>query len=285
MTQFGRTMVAGLMAIALLGLAIACEPTAPPAPAPRDRPLVVTTTPVLRALVESIAGDQVEVLCLARSAETVRDEAPGRADLAAAHDADLILAIGHGYERWLSTVSLPASRVRRVGETALPNPLEVAGPTHQHGIEGGHTHQAIAATGWLDPALAAALATAVGAQLEAILPDAQLEPRIAQVRDELNELMQSAQLESVKDTTFAATSADAVYLVNGLGAEQQVLAHGETPPEGSIVLVLPGDVVPPNCSAAFLRIEPTPGQSLANLLSENLASVMQARRESVVDRE
>ncbi len=68
------------------------------------------------------------------------------ADLA---QADLILVHGNGYEQWLKTATLPASKVV---ETARDIPMiQTEGPTHSHGKGGEHSHAGVDPRTWTNP--------------------------------------------------------------------------------------------------------------------------------------
>ncbi len=76
--------------------------------------------------------------------------------------ADLIILNGASYAKWVSHVSLPASRMVDTS-TAFADqliPLEDQ-VTHSHGPGGKHAHGDVAFTTWLDPVLAAAQARAI----------------------------------------------------------------------------------------------------------------------------
>jgi zinc transport system substrate-binding protein len=76
--------------------------------------------------------------------------------------ADLILANGADYAKWMGKVSLPASKVVNTSEAMTGKYIKVEeGVTHSHGAEGEHVHYGYAFTTWLDFKMALAQAEAV----------------------------------------------------------------------------------------------------------------------------
>jgi len=86
--------------------------------------------------------------------------------------ADVILLNGAGYEKWLSKVSLPESKLVDTSAGFRHQYIEEgAGPSHQHGPGGEHSHGEIAFTTWLDLNLAMQQAGAVRHALVRRCPD------------------------------------------------------------------------------------------------------------------
>lgn len=85
--------------------------------------------------------------------------------------ADMILANGAGYAKWMNNVSLPSSRIVNTSKafaTSYIKLTEVA--THSHGPGGEHEHTGYAFTTWLDFNLAAEQAGQVKDALVSKLP-------------------------------------------------------------------------------------------------------------------
>lgn len=88
--------------------------------------------------------------------------------------ADVILANGADYARWMNNVSLPASRIINTSLKAEGKYIrEGHGHSHSHGPEGEHEHAGFAFTTWLDFHLAALQAEAVRDALITKLPEYQ----------------------------------------------------------------------------------------------------------------
>lgn len=87
--------------------------------------------------------------------------------------ANLILLNGASYAKWISHVSLPASRMvdtsMAFADQFIPIQSKV---THSHGLEGKHEHGDVAFTTWLDPVQAIAQARAIRDALARRRPDA-----------------------------------------------------------------------------------------------------------------
>ncbi len=102
--------------------------------------------------------------------------------------ADLILANGAGYAKWMEKVSLPSSKIVNTSEGFKDKFIEIKdGPTHSHGGDGAHSHTEIAFTTWLDFKLAIVQASAVKHALVRLIPDkaAALNQNFNILKDEL----------------------------------------------------------------------------------------------------
>ena len=157
-------------------LLLACRPEAapgesPPAASASDTLVVYAVNEPLRYFASRIGGERVEAVFPAPPGVDPTDWSPGGELVAAYQRADLILLNGLGYAGWTSRASLP--RATQVDTTAAFSdrliPIDGA-VTHQHGPSGAHSHQGVALTTWLDPALAALQARAVAAALTGARP-------------------------------------------------------------------------------------------------------------------
>lgn len=107
--------------------------------------------------------------------------------IAAMQQADLIFTNGASFEKWLSMVSLPESKLVNTSagfEDRLIYMKETT--THSHGAEGSHAHQGTAITCWMDLNLAIEQTKAIEQALVRLLP-----AEVALVQ------AQSAELQSV----------------------------------------------------------------------------------------
>lgn len=81
--------------------------------------------------------------------------------------ADLILANGANYAKWMEKVSLPSSKVINTSKSNEDKYIEIQqGSTHSHGGDGEHVHYGYAFTTWLDFKIAAGQAHTI---LEALI--------------------------------------------------------------------------------------------------------------------
>jgi zinc transport system substrate-binding protein len=86
--------------------------------------------------------------------------------------ADIILANGADYAKWMNNVSLPASRIINTSASMKEKYILLKDvSTHSHGPEGEHEHTGYAFTTWLDFEIAAVQAEAVKNALTDKLPD------------------------------------------------------------------------------------------------------------------
>ena len=96
---------------------------------------------------------------------------PSLASIAEYQQADMILLNGASYAGWLSRVSLPENRLVDTSRSFARELLAVeSGPVHSHGPEGAHSHDATAATVWMDLSLYAQQVESIGAALSSHLP-------------------------------------------------------------------------------------------------------------------
>lgn len=105
--------------------------------------------------------------------------------------ADLILANGADYAKWMRHVSLPASRIINTSASARDRYVEIIeGESHSHGPEGEHVHTGFAFTTWLDFKMAITQADAVNEVLQTSFPDMQeeIEGRYQALEKELGDL-------------------------------------------------------------------------------------------------
>lgn len=76
---------------------------------------------------------------------------PNIDDISIMQNADLIILNGAGYEKWLSTISVPTTKIinslKGLDEQLIKIDDKV---THSHGLEGEHEHSETAFTTWLD---------------------------------------------------------------------------------------------------------------------------------------
>jgi len=135
-----------------------------------------------------IAGDGADVRFAAPPDVDPAFWRPDPSVIADMQKADLILINGAGYEKWLSWVTLPRSRVANTSAAFQDRYLDTDDAiTHGHGPAGEHSHSGVAFTTWIDLSQAALQAEAVyHACLNTGLstPEA-LKKNFSELRDEL----------------------------------------------------------------------------------------------------
>lgn len=177
-------------------------PASTPASTPAEAaPLTVAATfyPtawMAQRLTEGLPGITARDLC-----PPDQDPAFWRPDpeaLAALQSADLILLNGAGYERWLSTASLPLGKqvdtTRAFRDELITYDQTI---THSHGPGGAHTHKGVDGHTWLDPLTALLQARAVHQALVQRRPDlkAQLDANLLRLGDDLRSLDAALRIE------------------------------------------------------------------------------------------
>lgn len=182
-----------LASIVLLGLGLLVAgcggETSAPGPAARSGPPTVAATfELLRVIATRLGGDDVRVIAPLPDDEDPAWWRPTGEAVSALQKADVVLANGAGYERWLDKVSLP--RARLVKTTALiKEPLRKVkdATVHSHGPGGAHSHEGLDGYTFVDPSLLREQAEAVRRALRAVRPDAaeRIDARAKALDDEL----------------------------------------------------------------------------------------------------
>lgn len=86
--------------VGLAAVALSLTGCAAPSSSADERPRVLTTFTVLQDIAQNIGGDAVEVVSITKVGAEIHGYEPTPSDIAAAHDADLILANELGLEAW-----------------------------------------------------------------------------------------------------------------------------------------------------------------------------------------
>ena len=157
-------------------LSVACESSEPiPDVAPDSSASVLSVYTVnypLQYFAERIGGEHVAV---SFPAPVDGDPAYWNPDpdfVAAYQQADLILLNGAGYAKWVTTVTLPTSKLVDTSEGFQERYIIIEGAVvHSHGPDGEHSHGETAFTSWLDPTLAIEHAAAIRDALVAARPE------------------------------------------------------------------------------------------------------------------
>lgn len=112
---------------------------------------------------ERIGGDRIHVTVFPPAGEDPPFWQPAASDVARLADADLILAVGAGYEAWTATAALPDDRLVQLAKGA--DLIHLAATRHSHGAQGAHEHVGADPHLWLDPELLGASAMAFAERL------------------------------------------------------------------------------------------------------------------------
>jgi zinc transport system substrate-binding protein len=126
----------------------------------------------LQYFAERIGGEHINVVFPAPAHVDPTYWMPNTPMIAAYQQADLILLNGAGYAKWVNKVTLPRSRMVNTSARFKDQYIEAAEIlTHSHGSEGGHAHESLAFTTWIDFSFAAKQAKAVAEALSRKMPD------------------------------------------------------------------------------------------------------------------
>ena len=139
---------------------------------PTSKPVIIAASHPLHYFAQRIGGDAIEARLLVPPGVDPAFWDPAPAEIAAMQAADLVLLNGAGYEKWRPTISLAERKLVDTSAGFRDQWIEEgAGPSHQHGPGGEHSHGEIAFTTWLDLSLASQQAEAVRDALVTRLPD------------------------------------------------------------------------------------------------------------------
>ncbi len=135
---------------------------------------------------------------------------PNIDDISIMQNADLIILNGAGYEKWLSTISVPTTKIinslKGLDEQLIKIDDKV---THSHGLEGEHEHSETAFTTWLDFKLSIKQAEAIKDALILIIPSnkGEIEQNFLLLKFDLNLLdtKMHAAASNLEDKTLYAS--------------------------------------------------------------------------------
>ena len=127
---------------------------------PDQRLKVFTVNYPLHYFAERIGGEFIELIY-----PIPNDKDPAYwipKELEEIQSADLILANGAGYAKWMEKVSLPVSKIVNTSKDSKDKYINIEeGSSHSHGTTGEHIHYGYAFTTWLDFKIAAGQAEAI----------------------------------------------------------------------------------------------------------------------------
>jgi len=140
--------------------------------ADKVKPVVVTVNYPLYYFAGRIGGELIQLEYPIPADVDPAYWIPDDDDLEIYQSADIILANGANYAKWMNNVSLPSSRVVNTTSSVKEKYIALEDvATHSHGAEGEHEHTGYAFTTWLDFEIAAVQAQAVKDELVKKFPD------------------------------------------------------------------------------------------------------------------
>lgn len=173
-------------------------------------PTVFVSNYPLAYFVESIAGEQVELLTYFDTIEEPTAWQPNEEEINALQQADLVLLNGASFEPWAMMLSLPQSRLVVTTDEVKDQLIsEKQTTSHSHGPEGEHEHAVSAYTTWLNFKLANAQAKSVLEALIRLQPEkaASYEANYKALSDELmaldEKMSRAGQVWQDKHLTFS----------------------------------------------------------------------------------
>jgi zinc transport system substrate-binding protein len=153
-----------------------------------DKVVVVSVNYPLHYFAQRIAGDFIQLKYPIPADMDPAYWVPDEKSLEIYQLADIILANGAGYAKWMNNVTLPSRRIVNTTASFEDKYLELKEvATHSHGPDGEHEHAGYAFTTWLDFELAAGQAESIKEILVNKLPEHKevIEQNFNSLRDDL----------------------------------------------------------------------------------------------------
>lgn len=112
---------------------------------------VITVNYPLYFFADRIGGDLISLQYIIPADVDPAYWNPNEEELSLYQSADIILANGANYAKWMENVSLPSSRIVNTSASFKDELLPLKNvASHNHGPEGEHQHKGVAFTTWLD---------------------------------------------------------------------------------------------------------------------------------------
>ncbi len=203
-------LIKSLLIALLIGLTSCQSDQAPE----KTRPKVVVTFTVLASMVETVAGDHVEVVSITKPGAAIHDYQPTPSDLRSAQGADLVFYNGLGLEAWFDKF---LKQLGEVPSVTLSDPIEAMDIFGNQPVEYPNPHA------WLSETESAQYIDQIVDGLVTLKPDAQstFEQNAAQMKLEISEAFAAARAaaEALEPSQrWLATSEGAFsYLARDLG--------------------------------------------------------------------
>lgn len=152
-----------------------------------DKVVVAAVNYPMYFFTKAIGGDLVQVYLPALGGDPAYWKPDARM-VSNYQKADLIVANGAGYAKWMEKVSLPSSKIVNTSLSFKAQWIETEeGITHSHGPEGEHVHKGTAFTTWLNLSFASQQAQSIYEALLVAMPgmEDQLKSNFNKLKEEL----------------------------------------------------------------------------------------------------
>ncbi len=166
-----------------------------------EKIIVITVNYPLYYFADRIGGDLISLQYIIPASVDPAYWNPGEEALSLYQSADIILANGADYAKWMENVSLPSSRIVNTSASFKDEFLPLKNvASHSHGPEGEHQHKGIAFTTWLDFELAIRQAEAIKNVLIKKLPKEKLvlDENFNKLREDLETLDKKMHKEALQ---------------------------------------------------------------------------------------
>ena len=183
------------------------------------KPTIAVVNYPLYYFAKSIGGDLVSVYLPAIGGEPSNWK-PDAKQVIHFQNADLIIANGAGYAKWMEKVSLPSSKIVNTSNSFKDQWIETDEEiVHSHGPEGEHSHKGIANKTWIDFKLALKQAAEIHEALVLLMPDRKeiLNKNFTQLKTALEKLDEKAESISGQLSGSVVIASHPVYQYLGAG--------------------------------------------------------------------
>ncbi len=169
-----RSIILPILLLPLMMVACSQGDRKPDGRTKDQNPVIYVVNYPLMYFTQRIGGEYVQVYFPVPSDADPAFWLPDTRTISNYQQADLIMANGAGYARWMTKVSLPDSKIvdtSRSFRDKLVKPDDQV--THSHGPKGDHSHVGVAFTTWLDFQQAIRQARSIRDALAALEPEHQ----------------------------------------------------------------------------------------------------------------
>jgi len=186
-----------------------------------EKPTVAVVNYPLYYYAKTIGGDHVNVYLPSIEGDPAYWQ-PDARQVNNFQNADIILANGAGYAKWMEKVSLPSSKIVNTSIEFKEMWIEInEGVSHSHGAEGEHVHKGTAFTTWLNFEFASLQLDQVYQSMIKLLPEneAEFTTNYKKLMDDLDDLHSDMQKtsEAFGEKTIIASHPVYQYLEEAYG--------------------------------------------------------------------
>jgi len=185
------------------------------------KPVIAVVNYPLYYFVKSIGGDHITVYFPSIEGDPAYWK-PSSKQVINFQNADLIIANGAGYAKWMGKVSLPSSKIVNTSISFEDQWIEAnEGLAHSHGPQGEHVHKETVSTTWLNFKFATKQAESIHSALVDLLPghSQALNENFEQLQKNLGDLDKRMEeiANSIRDRQVIASHPVYQYLESGYG--------------------------------------------------------------------